>query len=104
MTRLQEEAPANSVPAAAVRRDSGLVLFGMTGRKGHVGSEFRLKVKGANSTGGMLSKPIHSSGIEGSGISCVGIKSRDIQRNAEVAKAAFWVSTDARVQKLGEQT
>ena len=34
----------------------------------------------------------------------VGIKSRDIRRNAEVAKAAFWVSTDARVRKLGEQT
>ena len=42
MTRLEEEAPANSVPAAAVRRE-GLVLFGMTGRKGHVGSELVLK-------------------------------------------------------------
>ena len=38
MTVLEEEAPANSVPAAAVRR-RGLVLFGMTGRKGHVGGE-----------------------------------------------------------------
>ena len=63
-----------------------------------------MKVKDASSTGGMLSKPIHSSGIEGSGISCVGIKSEDIRRNAEVAKAAFWVSTDAKVRKLGEQT
>ncbi|GER38310.1 ATP binding microtubule motor family protein [Striga asiatica] len=36
MTRLEEEAPANSVPAAAVRR-GGQVFFGMTGRKGHVG-------------------------------------------------------------------
>ena len=36
MTRLEEEAPANSVPAAAVRQ-GGQVLFGMTGRKGHVG-------------------------------------------------------------------
>ena len=31
-----EKAPANSVPAAAVIRGA-LVLFGMTGRKGHVG-------------------------------------------------------------------
>ncbi|KAK9177775.1 hypothetical protein WN943_026964 [Citrus x changshan-huyou] len=36
MTGLEEEAPANSVPAAAVRR-GGQVFFGMTGRKGHVG-------------------------------------------------------------------
>ncbi len=38
MTRLEEEAPANSVPAAAVRR-GGQVLFGMTRRRGHVGGE-----------------------------------------------------------------
>jgi len=31
MTGLEEEAPANSVPAAAVRR-GGQVFFGMTGR------------------------------------------------------------------------
>ena len=36
MSYLREEAPANSVPAAAVRQE-GQVLFGMTGRKGHVG-------------------------------------------------------------------
>ena len=36
MTVTGEEAPANSVPAAAVRR-RGLALFGMTGRKGRVG-------------------------------------------------------------------
>ena len=39
MTGLEEEAPANSVPAAAVRRGGGQVFFGMTGRKGHVGGE-----------------------------------------------------------------
>ena len=38
MTGLEEEAPANSVPAAAVIR-GGQVLFGMSGRKGHVGGE-----------------------------------------------------------------
>ena len=36
MTVLEKEAPANSVPAAAVIR-RGLMLFGITGRKGHVG-------------------------------------------------------------------
>jgi hypothetical protein len=36
MTVLEEEVPANSVPAAAVIR-GGRVLFGMTGRKGSVG-------------------------------------------------------------------
>ena len=36
MTVLAEEAPANSVPAAAVIR-GGQALFGFTGRKGLVG-------------------------------------------------------------------
>ena len=36
MTVLIEEAPANSVPAAAVIRRV-LALFGITGRKGRVG-------------------------------------------------------------------
>ncbi len=36
MTVLAEEAPANSVPAAAVIR-RGLALFGIAGRKAHVG-------------------------------------------------------------------
>ena len=33
-----KEAPANSVPAAAVIR-RGQALFGITGRKGHVGGD-----------------------------------------------------------------
>ena len=40
MTVLEEEAPANSVPAAAVIQ-GGLALFGMTGRKGYVGGLLR---------------------------------------------------------------
>ncbi|KAF1856773.1 hypothetical protein Lal_00042261 [Lupinus albus] len=71
MTGLEEEAPANSVPAAAVRR-GGQVFFGMTGRKGH-----------SPKTGGMLSKPIHLSETEESGISCVGVKSADLRRKAK---------------------
>jgi hypothetical protein len=34
-------------------------------------------------TGGMLSKPIHLSETEESGILCVGVKSRDLRRNAK---------------------
>ena len=81
MTGLEEEAPANSVPAAAVRR-GGQVFFGMTGRKGHVGGESGWKWKSPK-TGGMLSKPIHLSETEESGISCVGVKSADLRRNAK---------------------
>ena len=36
MTLVEEEAPANFVPAAAVIR-RGLALFGITGRKAYVG-------------------------------------------------------------------
>ena len=36
MTVFEKEAPANFVPAAAVIR-RGLALFGITGRKAHVG-------------------------------------------------------------------
>ena len=39
MTLVEEEAPANFVPAAAVIR-RGLALFGITGRKGSVGGLF----------------------------------------------------------------
>jgi hypothetical protein len=38
------EAPANFVPAAAVKR-RGRVLFNMTGRKGHVGGSLKLNLK-----------------------------------------------------------
>ncbi len=44
MTVLEEEAPANFVPAAAVIR-RGRVLFHKTGRKGFVDGLFRLSIK-----------------------------------------------------------
>lgn len=40
----KEEAPANFVPAAAVKR-GGQVLFILTGRKGHVGGLFCFQQK-----------------------------------------------------------
>ena len=42
MTVLEEEAPANYVPAAAVIR-RGQALSGMTGRKGRVGGSVSMK-------------------------------------------------------------
>ena len=48
MTLIEEEAPANSVPAAAVIR-RGLALFGITGRKACVGgSKVRCEIPGLN--------------------------------------------------------
>jgi hypothetical protein len=41
MTLVEEEAPANYVPAAAVTR-MGRALFGITGRKGRVGGSASL--------------------------------------------------------------
>jgi hypothetical protein len=52
MTVPAEEAPANSVPAAAVIR-RGLALFGVTGRKGRVGGASKSGVKGPGSTRGL---------------------------------------------------
>ena len=49
MTVLGEEAPANSVPAAAVIR-RGLALFGITGRKARVGGLIKSEVKSRGST------------------------------------------------------
>ena len=49
MTVPEEEAPANSVPAAAVIR-RGLALFGITGRKARVGGSSQSEVKAPGST------------------------------------------------------
>ena len=49
MTVPAEEAPANFVPAAAVIRRV-LALFGITGRKAHVGGPHQSGVKAPGST------------------------------------------------------
>ncbi len=49
LTVSPEEAPANSVPAAAVIR-RGQALFGITGRKGRVGGLTKSGVKALGST------------------------------------------------------
>ena len=70
------------MPAAAVKR-GGLVLFGMTRRKGHVGGFFGALVKAISSTDEKLLTSINLSKIEVSGISCVEIKFIDMRRKAK---------------------
>jgi hypothetical protein len=76
----EEEAPANYVPAAAVKR-RGRALSGITGRKGRVGGEVSLKVKTIGSTGSVPEKLPDLSAGEGSGIPSVAVKCVDIGRN-----------------------
>ena len=80
MTVSGEEAPANFVPAAAVIR-RGLALFGITGRKAHVGGSFKSGVKSQSST---LELPLILGILsmeEVSGIPSVEVKFVDIRRN-----------------------
>ena len=78
MTVPPEEAPANSVPAAAVIRRVR-ALFGIIGRKARVGGSLSLLVKGRGST---LSMPgilgswrqAEASGIPGVAVECVEIR------------------------------
>jgi hypothetical protein len=80
MTVPREEAPANSVPAAAVIR-GGQALFGIIGRKGRVGGHRKFWVKAPGSTGEVPEKPLGWSAGEGSGIPGVAVKCVEIRRN-----------------------
>ncbi len=73
-----EEAPANSVPAAAVIQRVR-ALFGITGRKGRVGGRLSLTVKDRGSTPGLQGKlddwrQVEASGIPGVAVECVEIR------------------------------
>ena len=73
-----EEAPANSVPAAAVIRRVR-ALFGIIGRKAHVGGPLSLMVKGRGSTPSMPGilggwRQVEASGIPGVAVECVEIR------------------------------
>ena len=73
-----EEAPANSVPAAAVIRRVQ-ALSGIIGRKAHVGGSLSLMVKGWGSTPskpGILEdwRQAEASGIPGVAVECVEIR------------------------------
>ncbi len=74
-----KEAPANSVPAAAVIRGVR-ALFGITGRKERVVS-FKSGVKARGSTPEVHLKLRDLSMGEGSGIPGVAVKCVDIRRN-----------------------
>ena len=80
MTVPAEEAPANSVPAAAVIR-RGLALFGITGRKAHVGGLVKSVVKAQGSTLELPLKLLVWRSREVSGIPSVEVKFVDIRRN-----------------------
>ncbi len=75
-----KEAPANSVPAAAVIRGVQ-ALFGITGRKERVGGFFKSGVKARGSTPEVHLKLKDLSMGEGSGIPGVAVKCVDIRRN-----------------------
>jgi hypothetical protein len=73
-----EEAPANSVPAAAVIRRVR-ALSGITGRKGRVGGSCKGAVKARGSTPGLPDRLrslsiLGASGIPGVAVECVEIR------------------------------
>jgi hypothetical protein len=73
-----EEAPANSVPAAAVIQRVR-ALFGITGRKARVGGVLSLTVKGRGSTPCLPEilgrwRQVEASGISGVAVECVEIR------------------------------
>ena len=80
MTVAGEEAPANSVPAAAVIR-RGLALFGITGRKGRVGGRGSRIVKARGSTPEVRPRLRRWRPREGGGIPSVEVKFVDIGKN-----------------------
>ena len=80
MTVPGKETPANSVPAAAVIR-RGLALFGITGRKAHVGGLLSVGVKSQGSTLELPLILVVLSSREVSGIPSVEVKFVDIRRN-----------------------
>ncbi len=80
MTVPQEEAPANSVPAAAVIR-RGLALFGITGRKSARRRTGKSEVKSQGSTLELPLKLLVLRSREVSGIPSVEVKFVDIRRN-----------------------
>ena len=80
MTVPEEEALANSVPAAAVIR-RGQALFGFIGRKARVGGQISRMLNTYRSTEGMRSILSGLSAGEETGIPSVAVKCVDIRRN-----------------------
>ena len=75
-----EEAPANSVPAAAVIRRVR-ALSGITGRKGRVGGRLKRGVKVRGSTPDRPSRLSRWSTVEAGGIPGVAVECVEIRKN-----------------------
>ena len=80
MTVPPKEAPANFVPAAAVIRRVR-ALFGIIGRKAHVGGRISLLVKGRGSTPSLQEILDRWSQVEASGIPGVAVECVEIRKN-----------------------
>ena len=80
MTVPNKKAPANYVPAAAVKRRVQ-ALSGITGCKGSAGGTDKLEVKTMGSTHELLSKLLALSSAEVGGIPGVAVECVDIGRN-----------------------
>ena len=80
MTVPNKKAPANYVPAAAVKRRVQ-ALSGITGCKGSAGGNDKLEVKTMGSTHELLSKLFFLSSAEVGGIPGVAVECVDIGRN-----------------------
>ena len=80
MTVPNKKAPANYVPAAAVKRRVQ-ALSGITGCKGSAGGTGKLEVKSMGSTRELLSKLLALSSAEVGGIPGVAVECVDIGRN-----------------------
>ncbi len=80
MTVPPKEAPADSVPAAAVIQRVR-ALSGITGRKGRVGGPISRGVKVSGSTAGLPSRLLGLSMVEAGGIPGVAVECVEIGKN-----------------------
>ena len=80
MTVLEEEAPANYVPAAAVIR-RGRALSGFIGRKGRAGGAGQWRVESPRSPGRGRARRRRLGRAEACGTGGVGVKSVETVRN-----------------------
>ncbi len=103
MTRLEEEAPANSVPAAAVRR-GGQVLFGMTRRKGHVGGESSWKWKSPAQLAECFQNQFTRVRYRGKRNFVCSDKMQKYTKERQKRRQLSGSLTDAKVRKHGERT
>ena len=107
-----EEAPANYVPAAAVRR-RGQALSGFIGRKGRAGGLQQWRVESPGSTGRGRARRGGLRQAEVRGTGGVGVKSVETVRNTRGAGGALGLTLqrvlsqegpDAQARKRGERT